>query len=487
MGAALVVPIKALVQGPANRGARGDAPGRANRDFSSIVRATGRAGFDPAPMPLLTMPINHPRLAGAAALLFAVLAAHWVGLQAQPPTPAGLQPPAAMQWRVLSLSPLATASPLAALLDAQLADPLDAPLAATLAAPPAAPPAAPLAAPPAAPLAAQMAAKLAARSTAPPAFSAPPRTQEPRASDVPRPRPPAANMAQAEGKQADSLTPAVAEAPAPAPAPTPAPAPAPTPTPTPNPNPNPNPNLAAPATPAPAVGPLEITPTASAAEPPTPPVYATQPPPPSTRHYSLQRGAQRSPARLVWAPDGQTYSLSLQAEGGDLDGLGAASRGHLGHAGLVPERFVDRRRGRDQRAANFSRERGEVRGSGGGQPWPWPEGGQDRLSWLLQLAAVLQANPNLARPGAELVLAVAGPRGAPAVWVFQVLGTGEVPLADGRRAVGLALQRRPQRPYDLQVDVWLDPADHHLPLRLLLAAPPGPWSTEWQLQPQPRP
>ena len=147
MGAALVVPIEALVQGPASRGACGDAPRRAHSGFRSIVRATGRAGFDPAPIPLLTMPINHPRLAGAAALLLAVLAAHWVGLQVHPPTPAELQPPAAMQWRVLGLSPLATAAPLAALLHAPLADPLDAPLAATLAAPPAAPPAAPLTAP----------------------------------------------------------------------------------------------------------------------------------------------------------------------------------------------------------------------------------------------------------------------------------------------------------------------------------------------------
>jgi Protein of unknown function (DUF3108) len=219
--------------------------------------------------------------------------------------------------------------------------------------------------------------------------------------------------------------------------------------------------------------------------PPTPPVYATQPPPPGTRHYLWQRGAQRSGARLVWTQDGQDYSLTLQAEGGDLDGLGSASRGRLDASGLVPERFVDRRRGRDQRAANFSRERDEVRGSGGGQPWPWPAGGQDRLSWLLQLTAVLQANPALAQPGSEVVLAVAGPRGAPAAWTFTVRATEGVALPDGRRVTGLALQRQPDRPYDLRVEVWLDPADDHLPLRLRQTQPPGAWSSEWLLQPAP--
>ncbi len=216
-----------------------------------------------------------------------------------------------------------------------------------------------------------------------------------------------------------------------------------------------------------------------------PPVYPTAPPPPATRHFQLQRGGQRAAARLQWAPAGGSYSLSLMAEGGELDGLGAASRGQLGSLGLVPERYVDRRRGRDQRAANFNPERREVRGSGGGAPRPWPLGGQDRLSWLLQLAAVLQANPDLAQPGQQVVLAVAGPQGPSTVWTFQVRGMEALSLADGQPARGLALRRLPAFAYDLQVDVWLDPADHHLPLRLRLAAPPSDWASVWLRQPAP--
>ncbi len=192
---------------------------------------------------------------------------------------------------------------------------------------------------------------------------------------------------------------------------------------------------------------------------PAVPVYATRPPPPAGAPPAVQPGP--------------------------LDGLGAASHGQLATAGLVPERFVERRRGRDQRAANFHPQRQEVRGSGGGAPWPWPEGGQDRLSWLLQLAAVLQANPALAQPGSQVVLAVAGPQGPTAVWTFAVRGPEAVTLPDGSQPQGLALQRLPEHPYDLQVDAWLDPADHHLPLRWRLSAPPGRWASDWLRLPAP--
>lgn len=219
-------------------------------------------------------------------------------------------------------------------------------------------------------------------------------------------------------------------------------------------------------------------PSESEATPPWP-RYPAAPPPPATRHYLLQRGGRSAPARLVWRHDAQGYELSLMAEGGELDGLGAASRGLVGPDGLVPQRHVDRRRGRDLRATNFDLETAQLRGSGGGEPHPWPPGGQDRLSWLLQLAAVLQADATLAHPGARVLLPVAGPRGPATAWVFTVRGPEAVTLADGRQVDGLALQRTAQHPYDLQVDVWLDPADHHLPLRLRLSAPPGDWESHW--------
>lgn len=223
---------------------------------------------------------------------------------------------------------------------------------------------------------------------------------------------------------------------------------------------------------------------------PSLPVYPTRLPPAVSRHYRVQRGSEQAWARLDWQPEGPAYQLSLQMEAedrspgpGSLHGLGAVSRGQLVAEGLQPERFLDRRQGRDHRAANFDARQRLVRGSGGGPAWPFPPGGQDRLSWLLQLAAVLQADAALAQPGARVVLAVAGPREPTQPWVFEVQGLQTYTLADGSQRPALALRRQSAQPYDLLAEVWLDPAEHHLPLGWQLAAPPGPWSSRWNWWP----
>ena len=221
------------------------------------------------------------------------------------------------------------------------------------------------------------------------------------------------------------------------------------------------------------------------ADAPPVPTYATRAPPPATLSYTLQRGARLATARLVWDTDGSSYALTLAADrdangdaGGPLQGLGAASRGRFDPAGLAPERFVNRRRGRDQRAINFLRGDGQVSFSAQTQAAVLQPGMQDRLSWMLQLAAVLEANPTLADPGKRVVLWVAGTRGAPQVWDFEV----QTDSPEAGQPPGLVhLRRSAQRPHDLQVDAWLDPARHHLPWRVRLAAPPGDWASDLRL------
>ncbi len=209
------------------------------------------------------------------------------------------------------------------------------------------------------------------------------------------------------------------------------------------------------------------------------PVYATQPPSAATLHYEVQRGGRRGAAQLVWQPDTTGYSLNLRVEGGELRGLGAGSRGSFDAAGLAPDRFVDRRRDRDVRAANFQREIGSVSFSASPRNTPLQDGMQDRLSWMLQLPAVLQANPGLTETGAEVSLWVAGGRGHAGVWTFTVIGpAGQVLPANEAPLATLHLQRAAAQLYDTQVDVWLDPARQYLPVRVRLAAPPGEWVNE---------
>jgi len=212
------------------------------------------------------------------------------------------------------------------------------------------------------------------------------------------------------------------------------------------------------------------------------PTYATQPAPAATLVYEMQRGGRSGRAELRWRPGTGRYGLELDATGFGPQAPGSASVGSFDAAGLAPERHVDRRRGRDQRAVNFQREGGFISFSGPPLTHTLEPGAQDRLSWMLQLPAILQANPALSAPGAQVSLWVASARGESDVWTFTVQGSEALELPGGRVEAALRLLRQPLRPYDTQVDIWLDPARQHLPVQLLLALRPGGEPTELRLQ-----
>jgi hypothetical protein len=48
------------------------------------------------------------------------------------------------------------------------------------------------------------------------------------------------------------------------------------------------------------------------------------------------------------------------------------------------------------------------------------------------------------------------------------------------------LVREPEHPYDLRVEVWLDPARGHWPLRLRQTQVPGGEPLEWTLRDEPQ-
>ena len=78
--------------------------------------------------------------------------------------------------------------------------------------------------------------------------------------------------------------------------------------------------------------------------------------------------------------------------------------------------------GREQRAVNFQHEAGRITFSGPQLQLPLLPGAQDRLSWMLQLPAVLEAEPALRVPGSEVLIFVAGTRGDGQVWTFTRAG-----------------------------------------------------------------
>ena len=214
----------------------------------------------------------------------------------------------------------------------------------------------------------------------------------------------------------------------------------------------------------------------------TVPVYATQLPPPVTLRYALRRGTAQGHAELRWQPDGLGYTLSLRSEGLGRQALGSASSGRLDAHGLAPERHTDSRRGRDVRAVNFQRDSARITFSGAGNELPLVDGAQDRLSWMLQLAAIVEANPALRLAGSEIRVFVVGSRGDGETWVYSVVGPEALDLPAGAVAQALHLTREPRRLYDTQVEVWLDPARHHLPVRAQMRLRATGEGTEWLLE-----
>jgi hypothetical protein len=202
------------------------------------------------------------------------------------------------------------------------------------------------------------------------------------------------------------------------------------------------------------------------------PVYATALPPPLLRRYRLERGLLWGTGELRWRPGAGQYEASLTGEVAGINVLDWRSAGALDGAGIAPERYLVRRRGREAQAANFQREAGKITYSGPGSEFPLPAGAQDRLSVLLQIPAIVAADPQRFTAGARIQLFVTGARGDADAWTFSVEGEEPVdgPAGEVR---ALKLSRQPRKKYDTRVEIWLDPALHHLPVRARLSAAGG--------------
>ena len=191
-----------------------------------------------------------------------------------------------------------------------------------------------------------------------------------------------------------------------------------------------------------------------------------------TLRYDMQRGGLRGNGELQWRPGADRYELKLEGQVAGLTILTQVSQGGFDGAGIAPQRFTDRRIRRPLTAANFQREAGKITFSGPQTEYPLHAGAQDRLSWMIQLGAVVAAEPALGIADAKVVMFVSGSHGDAGVWVFRCLGPDTVDSRSGSVAA-IHFKREPRGQYDTTVDVWLDPKRHHLAVRALLRAGPN--------------
>lgn len=199
-----------------------------------------------------------------------------------------------------------------------------------------------------------------------------------------------------------------------------------------------------------------------------PPTYRTRIPPPAQLHYALSRGLLRGVGELSWQPDANGYALRLE---GKVPPFGTlitqTSAGRFDAAGLAPLRHTDKRVRRDERAATFERDQGTIRFSGKDATEPLQPGTQDRLSVMVQLAAIAEAWTQPPAAGTVVEMEVVGARGDAHRWALRYDGLQPVTTAGGTTQA-LKFEREAQGGKETRAEFWLDPQAHHLPVRARL-------------------
>lgn len=215
---------------------------------------------------------------------------------------------------------------------------------------------------------------------------------------------------------------------------------------------------------APAAAAAPATPAAATAEVP---VYRTVMPPPVTLSYRLRKSGWSGSGDLSWQPQGGRYQARLEGRVAGFKVMTWSSTGLLDAAGIAPVRFTDERRGKNAQTANFQRSSGRITYSGPANEFALVPGAQDRLSWMIQVAAIALGDPHRMAKGERISLFVSGARADADVWSFVSQGVDNVATSGGP-CPAVRLLREPRKPRDTRVEVWLDPARHYLPVRARL-------------------
>ncbi|MDO9166704.1 MAG: DUF3108 domain-containing protein [Rhodoferax sp.] len=173
-------------------------------------------------------------------------------------------------------------------------------------------------------------------------------------------------------------------------------------------------------------------------------------------------------AQLLWQQDGESYETRLE-----LSAFGQTrvqtSRGQVTPEGLAPIRFSDKYR--SEVAAHFDREKGKVTFSANTPDVPLLAGAQDRLSILVQLAAMIAGDPAHYPQATTIAIQTIGPRDAD-TWLFTVDKDETLALPGGELAT-LKLMRNPREEFDQKVELWLAPTLGYLPVRIRITEPNG--------------
>jgi hypothetical protein len=188
-----------------------------------------------------------------------------------------------------------------------------------------------------------------------------------------------------------------------------------------------------------------------------------------TFRYLMQRGSLRGTCELGWVRKADAYEARLQGMVAGFAVLDWASSGGFDAAGVAPTRYVEHRLGKSDRDASFRKSESRIVFSGShSSDIPYVPGVQDRVSWLLQLPAIVAGDPARTRAGTRVAMHVVGTRGHAGDWIFESEGRETIKTPAGTLHT-VKWTRKVRKPEDTQAEVWLDIERHYLPVRIRLA------------------
>ncbi len=167
-------------------------------------------------------------------------------------------------------------------------------------------------------------------------------------------------------------------------------------------------------------------------------------------------------AEFSWQHDGQRYDSKLEVGAFLLGSRSQTSQGTLGAEGLMPQRFGDKFR--TEVASHFQRDKGVISFSNNAPEVSMLKGAQDRLSVVMQIAALLSAEPDRYPVGTMLSFQTVATRDAE-VWLFLVekAETLQLPYGD---VPTIKINRKPRKEFDQTIELWFAPSIDYLPVRL---------------------
>ncbi|WP_431777817.1 DUF3108 domain-containing protein [Ottowia caeni] len=179
------------------------------------------------------------------------------------------------------------------------------------------------------------------------------------------------------------------------------------------------------------------------------------------------------PSTLVWRHDGNFYEANwvfYHVKAGEQSHY---SNGLVTPQGLAPLASSYRTKVRQEMRFDHAGERLEFTPELA--EWKMPPGTQDRLSLIIQLAALFAADPDRYPPGSTISLPVAT-AAPPSVQTWSFVVGPEKQNIEGLRGTQLQtvyLVHEPAQDTDTRMELWLAPALEYLPARVRIAQPNG--------------